>query len=340
MDMKKVFGGLVASLLIAGTAQAAPLELNFQSVWNPAQRQNAEAIAPWLENIGKATNGEVKVHLFYAGGIVEANDVINGVKHGMVDMAGWSANDIRQTPYVYMLGIPYLTKDQAHGYRVIKKLYESIPELQKDFDYPGKLLSFGVSAPFMVASKDIPVHSPKDMAGKRILVTSGMFGEIVEAWGGIPVQVAPGDVYVGLQRGMGEMYICGVSCVKGARVQEFCKYSVATGQTSVVAFPYTMNRDVFEDDLTPEQQKIVVEVSKDLGEKVVASFLKDVEDTYKEFREAGMEVYFPNEEEMALFKEKTMVIVEKNWIPRLADAGVKDPAAWVKKYYDIAATVE
>ena len=340
MDMKKVFGGLVATMLIAGTAQAATLDLNFQSLYNPAQRQNADALEPWAKSIEKVTNGEVKMHFFYTGGIVEGSDVHNGLKHGMVDAAGWAATDIKLTPYLYMVGIPYLSKDQAHAYRVIKKLYDEVPELRKDFEYPGKLLSFGASAPFMVASKDTPVHSPKDFVGKRVLVTSGMFGEIVEAWGGIPVTVSMGDVYVGLQRGMGEMFICGVSCVKGARVQEFCKYSVATGQTSVSAFPYNINKDVFEQDLTPEQQKAIVEASKDLGQKVVDSFLVDVENTYKEFREAGMEVYFPNEQEMAEFKKATMSIIEKNWLPRLADAGVKDPAKWVKKYYDIAATVE
>ena len=338
--MKKLFSvAAIACLLSAATAYAAPLELNYQSIWNPAQRQNPEVIEPWTKSFEKATNGEVKMHLFYAGGIVEATDVQNGLLHGMVDAAGWSAIDIRRTPYVYMLGIPYLTKDQPHAYRVIKKLYESVPELQKDFQYPGKLLSFGCSAPFAVASKEIPVHSPKDFEGKRVLVTSGVFGEIVQSWGGIPVQVAPGDVYVGLQRGMGEMFICGVSCVKGARVHEFCKHMVVTGQTSVSAFPVAINREVFNEDLTPEQQKIVVDISADLGEKIVASFLRDVEDTYKEFREAGMEVYFPNEQEMAEFKEKTMAVLE-SWYPRLEDAGIKDPKSWVQKYYEIAATVD
>ena len=338
--MKKLFGGMLATLLIAGTAQAAPLELNYQSVWNPAQRQNAEVIAPWLDSFEAATKGEVKMHLFYAGGIVEQTDIVNGLKHGMVDAAGWSATDIRQTPYVYMVGLPYLAKDQAHGYRVIKKLYESIPELRKDFSVPGELLSIGCSAPFAVASKDKPVHSPKDFEGKRVLVISGMFGEIVQAWGGIPVQVAPGDVYVGLQRGMGEMFICGVSCVKGARVQEFCKHMVVTGMTSCNAFPLSFNQDVFNEDMSPATQKTVKEISANVGEKMVASFLKDVEDTYTEFRNAGMEVYFPNDEEMADFATKTKTIIEKNWLSRLADAGVKDPATWVKKYYDIAATVE
>ena len=172
-----------------------------------------------------------------------------------------------------------------------------------------------------------------------MLVTSGGFGEQVEAFGGIPVTVAMGDVYVGLQRGMGEMFICGVSCVKGARVQEFCKYSVVLGQSSISAFPYNINRDVFEQDMTEEQRKLTMDLSKGLGEKVVASFLRDVEDTYKIFREAGMEVYFPNDAEMAQFKECTMSLLPSK-IEKAKAAGVKNAEEIVKKYYEIAATVE
>jgi C4-dicarboxylate-binding protein DctP len=191
----------------------------------------------------------------------------------------------------------------------------------------------------MIASKDVPVHTPADMKGRRVLVTSGGFGEQVEAFGGIPVTVAMGDIYVGLQRGMGEMFICGVSCVKGARVQEFCKYSVALGQTSISAFPYNINRELFEEDMTEEQRKLTMELSKGLGEKVVASFLRDVEDTYKQFREAGMEVYFPNDAEMAQWKEAVMSLLPSK-IEKAQKAGVKNAEEIVKKYYEIAATVE
>ena len=339
MNMKKVFGGLVATLLVAGTAQAAPLEMNFQSIYNPAQRQNADALEPWAKSFETASKGDMKMHFFYAGGIVEGSDVYNGLKHGMVDAAGWSVYDHNQSPYVYLLGIPYLAKNQEQGYRLIKKLVDEVPELRKDLEGPGVLLDFAVSAPFMIASKDIPVHTPADVKGRRVLVTSGGFGEQVEAMGGIPVTVAMGDVYVGLQRGMGEMFICGVSCVKGARVQEFCKYSVALGQSSISAFPYNINRDLFEKDMTEEQRKLTMELSKGLGEKVVASFLRDVEDTYKQFREAGMEVYFPQDAEMAQWVERCKSLLPSK-IEKAKAAGVKNAEEIVKKYYEIAATVE
>ncbi|MCH5276555.1 MAG: TRAP transporter substrate-binding protein DctP [Desulfovibrionaceae bacterium] len=341
MNFKRVLCALALSLLVAcPAAQAATLDMNFQSLYNPAQRQNADALKPWADSFAEKSNGDLVMHFFYAGGVVDPFGVFEALKNGMLDAAGWSPMDIKQVPYAYMFQLPYLAKDQPHGYRLLNRMVEEIPELKSDLNAPGVLLSMAASAPVMIASKDTPVHSPADLKGKRVLVSAGAFAEYVEAWGGIPVTVAMNDVYVGLQRGMGEMFICGVSCVKGARVQEFCKYSTVTGQTFTAPFPYSINRDLFEQDMTPEQQQLTMELSKDLGLNVINSFVRDVEDTYKEFEAAGMEVYFPTEEEMNQFVTDAKKLTDSLWVRRLTEAGVKDPAVWIKRYYDIAASVE
>lgn len=332
--------GLGLALVCGSTVQAAPLEMNFQSVYNPAQRQNADALEPWAASFAEKSNGEMVMHFFYAGGVVDPFGSIDALKNGMLDALGWSPLDINQTPYLYMCSLPYLAKDQAHGYRVFSKMVEEFPELRKDLEYPGVLLSMSASAPVAIASKDVAIHTPADIKGKRVLVSGGAFADYVEAWGGIPVTVAMGDVYVGLQRGMGEMFICGVSCVKGARVQEFCKYVTVTGQTFCTPFPYSINRELFEEDMTDAQRKLTMEISAPLGKAVLDSFLRDVEDTYQEFRDAGMEVIFPNDEEMALFVNDAKKTIDTLWVRRLQAAGVKDPQSWIRKYYDFAASVE
>lgn len=341
MKLKRVLSALALSVFVAcPAAQAATLDMNFQSLYNPAQRQNADALEPWAKSFAEKSNGDMVMHFFYTGGVVDSFGVLEALKNGMLDAAAWSPLDIKQTPYAYMFQLPYLVKDQPHGYRVLKAMIEQVPELKNDMNSPGVLLSFAASAPIMIASKDTPIHSPADLKGKRVLVSGGAFAEYIEAWGGVPVTVAMGDVYVGLQRGMGEAFICGVSCVKGARVQEFCKYSVMTGQTFTAPFPYSINRDLFEKDMTPEQQALTMELSKDLGQNVINSFVRDVEDTYKEFEAAGMEVYFPNEEEMAMFVNDAKKLTDTLWVRRLTEAGIKDPETWIKRYYDIAASVE
>ncbi len=335
----KTLLSLLSLCVLAGTAaSAAPLEMNFQSLYNPAQKQNAEALEPWAASFAEKSKGEMVMHFFYTGGLVEPLAVPESIRTGMLDAAGWSPIDIKAHPYFYMASLPYLAKDQKHGYNIMQRLYAEVPEFKKDLDNVGVLLSMSASAPVAIASINTPINSPADLKGKRVLVTSSSFGEYVEAWGGIPVNVTMGDVYVGLQRGMGEMFICGVSCVKGARVQEFAKYMTVTGQAFTAPFPYSMNRDLFEKEMTPEQQKLTMEISAPLGMNVLNSFLADVNKTYDEFRAAGMEVTFPKEAEMAQFVDAAKDSVVKLWVRRLTDAGVPAPEKMIARYYEIAAS--
>ena len=328
------------SAIMAVPAYAAPLEINFQSAWQPAQRQNPDAIEPWVKSFAERSNGDMIMHLFYNGGLIETSALPDAIKSGMVDAGGWVFMDQKQMPYFFLTGIPYLAKDQAHSYRVFQQLIKDVPEFRAELEQVGVLLSSAVSAPWMIASRDKPVRSVEDIKGKRVLCAVPTFAEYVEAWGGIPVSVSPGDVYVGLQRGMGEMMVCGVSCVKGTHVHEVSKYATELGMTSSSCFPFSMNRELFEKDMTDEQRALTMELSKDLGKKVLDSFLDDVANAYKEFEAAGCQVIRLNDEEMAAFKKATIDNMLPILLRKAKDAGVADPESIVKRFYDVAASVE
>jgi len=339
MKLSKLFplATLALTLMVQG-AFAAPLEMSFQSVWNPAQRQNADALEPWAKSFEERTDGDMKVNLFYVGGLVETNSVAEAVRSGMLDMTAWNVLDYNQHPYMYMFALPYLTESPDHGMRIWQKLIEEVPGFKEDLNEPGVFLSSGVSAPWAIASLNIPVRSPADMKGKRVLSIAGVFGDYIEAWGGIPVSVTMGDVYTGLQRGMGEMFICGISCVKGSRVHEFAKYITLPGMTSASVFPYNINKDLYE-DMTDEQRAILHELSDPLGQAVVDSFNVDFDVSVMEFKAAGVEVIIPTPEEQLVFQNAAKDTIETLWIPRMKEAGIKDPAKVIEQYYEIAESV-
>lgn len=333
MNMKKMLSALVACMLVAGTAQAAGLEMNFQGAYSPA-------IVEWLKSIGTISKGEMKMHYFQPGSIVSSSTAFDGIRNGLLDAGSWTASEVKKTPYAYLGSLPYLAKDQAHAYRVFMKMYEELPEFRKDLEKAGVFLGLSVSGPIHIVAKDAPVHTPADVNGKRVLVTSGSFAEYVKAWGGIPVQVSLGDIYTSLERGMGDMFVCGVACVKSTSVQEFCKYSTSIGQTFSNVLPYSMNRDLFEADMVEEEQAVIMEASRELGRNVLNASMHEAESIYAKFREVGMEVYFPSEEEMKEWRGLAMGNIESQWHHRLKAAGVKDPEKWIKKFYDFAASVE
>lgn len=339
MKLKKLFplAGL-ALIFMAQSTFAAPLEMSFQSVWNPAQKQNADALEPWASSFEERSDGDMKVNLFYVGGLVEANSVIDGVRSGMLDMTAWNALDYNLHPYLYMFAMPYLIDSPDHGMRVWQKLMEEVPGFDTDINEPGLLLSAGVSAPWAIASLNIPVRSPSDMKGKRVLSIAGVFGDYIESWGGIPVSVTMGDVYTGLQRGMGEMFVCGISCVKGSRVHEFAEYITLPGMTSAGMFPYAINRELYE-DMTDEQRAILHELSDPLGQAVVDSFSKDFDVSVEEFKAAGVEVIIPTPEEQLVFANAAKDTLETLWVPRMEEAGIENPMELIEQFYEIADSV-
>ena len=52
-----------------------------------------------------------------------------------------------------------------------------------------------------------------------------------------------------------------------------------------------------------------MEASRELGRNVLNSSMHETESIYAKFREAGMEVYFPNEEEMEEYVESMQAVV-------------------------------
>ncbi|MBO4316941.1 MAG: TRAP transporter substrate-binding protein DctP [Mailhella sp.] len=340
MNIRRILTIVSLSLFTAFSAYAAPLEMNFQSAWQPAQKQNPDAIEPWAKSFAEKSDGEMIMHVFYTGGLVESSALAEAIKSGMVDSGGWSFSDQKKTPYLFLTQLPYIGKDQAHAYRVFHKLIDEVPELRAELDSVGILLSASISAPCMIASRDTPIRSIADIKGKRVLCAVPLFSEYVEAWGGIPVSVSPGDVYVGLQRGMGEMMLCGISCVKGTRVHEVCKYATDLGMTFSSLFPYSMNRELFEKDMTPGQQALTLELSKDLGKKVLDSFLADVANSYKEFEAAGCSVSRLGEAEEAEFIKVTRDNIMPNLVRKAKEAGLADPQSVIDRYLEIAASVE
>ena len=331
---------ITLSVLTTATAYGAPLEMNFQSGWSARQTQNVEVVIPWTSSFAEKSGGDMIMHIFYTNGIVEQNSVPDAIKSGMLDAGLWSLQDHKKMPYTYLAGLPYLAKNQDHAYRVSQKMMEEVPELKAEIDSVGVLVGSTVTPPYMMASRDFPVKSPADIKGRRVLCVVPTLAEYVEAWGGIPVMVSPGDIYIGLQRGMGEMILCGVSCIKGFRAHEVCRYSTDLGMASFNIIPFSINKDLFEKDMTEKQRELTRELSKNLGKDLMDSYRGELERIYKEFESAGCKVIRLSEDETGAFVEEARANILPAYVRKAKDAGIDEPEKIVKRYQEIAAGID
>ena len=340
--MLKVFLASAMALVLTSAPvwAAGEIELSFQSVYAPAQTQNIEILVPWAEAFEQKSGGSLIVHFFPVSSIVDVNEAGHAIQSGMLDMGVWSgATFPRDTPYGYMFNLPFLTKNSRHGTAVLNTLYETVPECKQDTDSVGVPLAMWSSASFGISSVNIPVRSPADIKGRRVLISSASDSVAVEAWGGIPVFVTPSDVYVGLQRGMGEMFYTAIPFQKGLRLMEVAKYITplpSTANQMVLA----INRDLYEDLSEEQKQLLHAETGRALSERIAENLDADVENCLKLFEEAGAQVVNLTPEELEAFLDGLRTSIDGYWVENLKEVGIKgDTKAWINKYYEIAESI-
>lgn len=340
--MKRTITLLSAAILLLCTAQtsfAAKYELNMQSHYPPAHVSYRTVLTLWAQEVS-AKNPDLNINLFANGAILESKEVQDGLINGMLDMAGWNpAMDPKAFPYAMLGQLPMLYNNSKEGTDLAWKMVEQIPEFKDSLDKGGLFLTIWGPATTGFFSVKTPVHTPADIKGKRVLIMMPSDSEAIKALGGIPVFVAPGDIYVGLQRGMGEMCYSAWPMANGMRLQEVCKYaSDLPLQGSLL--PVAMSKMV-ADHLPPEIVGIVTQsAGKDLAYRVSTSLDDDVVTCKERFLEAGGEIITLTEAEIAMFKASTQDLVKTYWIPYLKTLGIKNAEELVAKVYTLSNEVK
>ena len=322
-----------AAMLFSGAAYAEDFEMSFQLQYNPAQQQMKEVFEPFAAEVGKNSGGSVKINVFGVGSLVPVMQEADSVKAGNLDIGMAPLSHPKETPYAYLLSmLPDMCDTLEDTAAFPKAVYNGVPEIKKEFESIGVPLGWVVYVPQVIASTNGLIKTPADMKGKRILVASPNQSIQVEAWGGIPVMVSLSDVYIGLQRGMGEAFMSGIAWHKGSKIFEVAKYMTEVGYPNTNVIPFAMNKELF-DDLSDEQRKIITEAAdKYFGQYNIDSFRKEYDVARKMFADNGVEYYIPNEAEIKEWHDanQKMIEVANN---RLKEIGVNNGMEILDKVY-------
>ena len=103
--MKKILAVIaLCSVLGAGTANAAE-NLNFQSIYGPAQTQNTEILMPWAESFAQKTNDELVVHFFPVSALVDVYEAGHALEDGAIDIADGRPRRLPRKPHTAISSI-------------------------------------------------------------------------------------------------------------------------------------------------------------------------------------------------------------------------------------------
>lgn len=319
--MKKL---LVAALVLLGTvtsvtAEAAPVELRFTSVYIDRHPVVQHAFLPWMEEIKKRTNGEVIIKYFNPGTICPVSEMFGSVKSGAVDIASTNTN---LTNGALLLSdaanVPYLFTSAESAAMSIWRISQKYPEWAKEFDGM-KMLTQYTSALMMIHSTKKPVKKFSDLRGMKITTVGGLDRDILKALKANPILVPLPDQYMSLSRGMADGACLAIAPLRSFKITETIKFSAAD---PIAASPMwmAMSNDAWN-RLTPEQQAIFVETTGEVLARSIGRALDNgVNADAKWMEENGHQFYYFSAEEKGKLVEATSSIADK-WIKRAEKRG-------------------
>jgi TRAP-type C4-dicarboxylate transport system substrate-binding protein len=250
----------------ASTGFAEPITLTFSNQ-NPDTSWSAmHAIGPWAKQVEEATDGEVKIQIYYSQTLNKGKDMWEATQTGITDI-GWCFHGYWPglTPLADVVSLPALPfKTAEKGSEVLWKLYEKFPSIREQFE-PNKILLLYTSHPYILITTEKQVKTMEDLKGMKIRMTGGPPTTMMEKLGASPMLIPMPDVYIAMQKGVLDGMGAPWEAIHGFRLYEVADY-FTVAPLPAVYFSIAMNKAKW-DSLPKDIQEDIMSVSGLKGAK-------------------------------------------------------------------------
>jgi len=269
MQKNTIFSCLLGSLLLLTFppgvfAKATVLRLAIQN--SETNLTSIEVLQPWVKQVEEATNGNVKIDIFYNETLAKGKESWQAVKSGLADIAwcalGYWPGLTPLTDVITLPGLPFTTGEE--GSELFWKLYSRSPDIQKEFNNV-KLLLVHTSDPYVLITTKKPVTTLEDLRDMKIRTFGSNMTMQVKKLGAVPVSIPMPDNYTSLQKGIIDGMASSWEAVNGFRFYEVVNFytEVPLGASH---FAIIMNKKVWE-GLDKKSQEGIMSVSGLQGSK-------------------------------------------------------------------------
>jgi len=284
---------------------AEPVKLTYSIFFPPTHIQCKTAQA-WAEEIKNRSNGSIQITIYPAGTLTKADQCYAGVVSGI--------SDIGMSCFAYTRGrFPLLEGlDLPLGYPSGLVATQAATAIAQEFEPAElsevKLLYIHAHGPGILASKK-PVQKLEDMNGLKVRAT-GLSAKIAQSLGATPVAMSQPETYEALQKGVVDATFCPMETLKGWKQGEVIS---SVTDTSVIGYTtamfVAMNKDAWN-KLSPEQQKIVAEVSAEWVDKHGQAWDQADEEGWAFIEELKRDAYALSPEEQQRWKAAVEPILQ------------------------------
>lgn len=317
---RSVLALLALSLALAtaprALSQSAPLTFR-ASLDTSATHDRTLSVADYLKKVEEASNGSIKTQLFHSGQLYKDVNVARALREGSIEMAApgvWVLSgfvpdaDLVQLPVFY--GQPLEQQLRIFDGDVGQRINEQI-ERKLGVKILGRWLELGFGNYY---STKRPLNDFSDLEGLKIR-TSGGAGQFARArfFKAIPNLTPWPDVPLALAQGTFDALATTNESMESAKLWDSgVKYAFEDHQ--FLGFYIPMVSGVFWNKLSPDQQKLLVEV----WAKNIATYRANMEAAQQEARKTLIEhgIKFTVPEPGRLAQVRTKMMAEQETVAR------------------------
>ena len=279
---------LVAAAALAAGPASAQQKLKWAHVYETSEPYHTESVWAAAE-IKKRTNGKFDIEVFPASSLGKETDINQGLALGTVDMIiSGPSFAARSYPRLGIAYYPFIFRDADH-----LLAYSKSPVFAEMVDEFRKKTGIQITAYTYYGARHTTSNRPftdcAGMKGLKIRVPDvPAYMATPKSCGANPTPIAFAEVYLALQNGTVEAQENPLTTIEAKKFYEVQKAIMMTshivdGLTTQVA-PHVWNK------LTPDEQKIFVEVTREAAARATDKIKKREAELTEEFRKKGLQI--------------------------------------------------
>ena len=248
----------LAALALAAVAQSAkaadPVTLKFGTGGPPTAAITGKLIAPWSEEVTKASDGVLDVRVYTGPSLVTLLNSLDRTLNGVADMAYAILGPYSsQFPKTAVATLPFEITSAAEGGTALWHLYQR-GIIADEFDKV-KLIAISAFANVTLHSRK-PIRVMADMKGVKTSVQSRLVSSTISTLGGVPITMPVSELYESLQRGVIDCVAIGWPATSTYKVNEVFSNHTHVSLGAEVAW-MMMNKDSYAK--LPEKGKATID---------------------------------------------------------------------------------
>ena len=320
--LRRILGAVLLLSTVSFAAEAQDAKVLKISHQFPAS-QNDEGdfrdrlCRKFAQEVESRTGGKIKFEIHPNSSLVKATSQVSALRKGALDLSlvplAYGGGEI---PAVNITLMPALVSSYEEGMR-----WKDAPigkELDKILEEKGIKLLTWVWQGGGVASIGKAVLVPEDVRGMKARGASREIDLMLKAAGAAITSMPSSEVYAAMQSGVLDAAVTSSTSLISYRLQEFTK-NLTTARDRTFWFmlePLAISMATYE-ALTPEQQKIFVEVGESLEPFGIEEAKKDDQRAAVVFKEAGVQVHDMNQQQFEQWRKVAEASAYKDFAERV-----------------------